>query len=213
VCFLTPAEIDALLAAPNRTTWNGRRDHALLLTDIQTGLRVSELIGLTCRDVHLGVGAHLRCHGKGRKDRTTPLTSHTVQALQVWLRERAGSPTDPLFPRRRGGLLSTDASTDAAEWLVAKHAAQAATSCASLHAKRVTPHVLSHTAAMQLLAAGVDSAVIALWLGHESVATTQVYLHADLALKEQALSQTTPPNSPPGHYRTPDQLLAFLEAL
>lgn len=209
VCFLTREQIDALLAAPDRATWYGRRDHALLLLDIQTGLRVSELTGLSCGDVQLGVGAHIRCHGKGRKNRATPLTAQTVDVLGVWLRERAGGHGDPLFPSRRGGPLSTDAVA----WLVAKHTATAAVSCPSLHAKRVTPHVLRHTAAMQLLQAGVDTSVIALWLGHESVATTQVYLHADLALKEQALARTTPPNTTPGRYRPPDPLLAFLEAL
>lgn len=209
VCFLTPAEIDALLAAPDRATWNGRRDHALLLLDIQTGLRVSELTSLRCGDAHLGVGAHIRCRGKGRKNRATPLTAQTVDVLRVWLHERAGGPAEPLFPSRRGGPLSTDA----VEWLVTKHAAAAATCCPSLHAKAITPHVLRHTAAMQLLQAGVDTSVIALWLGHESVATTQVYLHADLALKEQALARTGPPDTTAGRYQPPDQLLAFLEAL
>lgn len=210
VCFLVPAEIDALLAAPDRNGWIGRRDHTLLLLAIQTGLRVSELTGLTCGDVHLGTGAHVRCHGKGRKNRATPLTAQTVAALRVWLRERAGDPDDPLFPTRRGGPLSTDAVA----WLVAKHTATATVSCPSLASKHVTPHVLRHTAAMQLLqAGGIDISVIALWLGHESIQTTQVYLHADLELKERALARTTPPQTTPGRYRPPDPLLAFLEAL
>jgi integrase/recombinase XerD len=209
VCFLAPHEIDALLAAPDRATWTGRRDHCLLLVDIQTGLRLSELTGLLCGDVHLGVGAHVRCHGKGRKDRVTPLTGQTVNVLRVWLRERAGGPDDPLFPTRRGGSLSADAVA----WLLAKHVATAATRCPSLAGKHVTPHVLRHTAAMQLLAAGVDVSVIALWLGHETVQTTQIYLHADLALKERALARTAPPDTTPGRYRPPDPLLAFLEAL
>ena len=209
VCFLTPDEIDALLAAPFRATWHGRRDHALLLLDIQTGLRVSELTGLRIDDAHLGVGAHIRCRGKGRKNRATPLTAQTVEVLRAWLDERAGDPADPLFPSRRGGPLSIAA----VEWLVAKHASAAAASCPSLRAKRVTPHVLRHTAAMQLLDSGIDSSVIALWLGHESVDTTAVYLHADLALKEQALARTAPPKTTPGRYRPPDPLLAFLEEL
>jgi integrase/recombinase XerD len=209
VCFLTPAEIDALLAAPDRTSWFGRRDHALLVLAIQTGLRVSELTRLLRDDLHLGAGAHVRCQGKGRKERVTPLRPQTVAVLTVWLRERTGNATDTLFPSRRGGPLSTDAI----ESLVAKHTAVAAQSCPSLTSKNVTPHVLRHTAAMQLLHSGIDTSVIALWLGHESVQTTQIYLHADLALKEQALARTAPPNTTPGRYRPPDTLLAFLEAL
>ena len=209
VCFLAPDEIDALLVAPDRASWTGRRDHALLLLDVQTGLRVAELTGLVRDDVHLHVGAHVRCHGKGRKDRATPLTAQTVPVLRVWLRERAGDPHEPLFPTRRGGPLSSDA----VEWLVAKHAAAAAVRCPSLAGKHVTPHVLRHTAAMQLLQAGVDVSVIALWMGHESVQTTSVYLHADLALKEQALARTAPPTPRPAATVPPDPLLAFLEAL
>jgi integrase/recombinase XerD len=209
VCFLHPAEIDALLAAPDTNTWIGRRDHALLVLLIQTGLRVSELTALLCGGIHLGVGAHVRCHGKGRKDRATPLTAQTVQVLRAWQHEHGDHPASPLFPSRRGGPLGIDA----VEWLVAKHAATATATCPSLNYKTVTPHVLRHTAAMQLLNAGVDTSVIALWLGHESVATTQIYLHADLGLKERALARTTPPNTKPGRYRPPDQLLAFLEAL
>jgi site-specific recombinase XerD len=209
VCFLTPEEIDALLTAPDRSSWIGRRDHALLLFAIQTGLRISELTGLACGDLHLDVGAYVRCRGKGRKDRATPLTDQTVAVLKVWLRERAGHPHEPLFPSRRGGPLSSDA----VEYLTAKHAAAAARHCPSIGGKKVTPHVLRHTAAMQLLQAGVDVSVIALWLGHESVQTTQIYLHADLALKERAIARTAPPNTAPGRYRPPDPLLAFLEGL
>lgn len=209
VNFLIPTEIDALLAAPDSNTWIGRRDHTLLLLLIQTGLRVSEMTALLCSDIHLGVGAHVRCHGKGRKDRATPLTTQTVSVLRAWQQEHGSDPASPLFPSRRRAPLSIDA----VEWLVTKHATTAAATCPSLHNKTVTPHVLRHTAAMQLLNAGVDSSVIALWLGHESIATTQVYLHADMALKEQALARTTPPNTKPGRYQPPDQLLAFLEAL
>ena len=209
VSFLSHDEIDALLAAPDRTSWTGRRDHALLVVAIQVGLRVTELTGLVLGDVELGVGAHVRCRGKGRKHRATPLTSQTVAVLRVWLRERAGSHTEPVFPTLRGGHLSSDA----VQWLLAKHVTAAAERCTSLRRKRVSPHVLRHTCAMNLLQGGVDPAVIALWLGHESVQTTQMYLHADLALKERALARTAPPNTRPGRYRPPDALLAFLEAL
>ena len=209
VCFLTPEEIDALLSAPDRDTWFGRRDHALLALAIQTGLRVSELTRLVRDDAHLATGPYVRCHGKRRKQRATPLTAQTVAVLTVWLREHDCGPTDPLFPTRTGRPLSTDAVA----WLLAKHAALAAQGCPSLHDKHLTPHVLRHTAAMQLLNSGIDTSVIALWLGHESVETTQIYLHADLALKEKALARIAPPNTTPGRYRPPDTLLAFLEAL
>ena len=209
VCFLAPDEIDALLAAPDPNTWIGRRDHALLLVAVQTGLRVSEITGLVCGDLHLGAGAHVRCLGKGRKHRATPLTAQTVDVLHVWLHEREGHPDEPLFPSRRGGPLSSDTVA----WLTTKHATTAAENCPSIASKHITPHVLRHTAAMQLLQAGVDVSVIALWLGHESIQTTQIYLHADLTLKERALARTTPANTTPGRYRPPDPLLAFLEAL
>ena len=209
VCFLNPGEVEVLLETPDRSTWIGRRDHTLLVLAIQTGLRVSELTGLTCGDLHVGSGPHVRCHGKGRKDRATPLTTQTIAVLRAWLHERAGAPADPLFPSRRDGPLSTDAI----EWLLDKYALAAAKHCPSLGAKKLTPHVLRHTCAMNLLQAGVDISVIALWLGHESVQTTQIYLHADLTLKERALSRTAPPNIRPGRYRPPDALLAFLESL
>jgi integrase/recombinase XerD len=209
VSFLTHDEVDALLAAPDRSTWAGRRDHALLLVAVQTGLRVTELTTLTCADVELGTGAHLRCHGKGRKERITPLTTQACGVLRVWLAERRGEPDDPLFPSRRRGPLSRDAVA----LLVAKHAAAAGQRCPALAAKTVSPHVLRHTCAMSLLAVGVDISVIALWLGHEGIQTTQIYLHADLALKERALARTAPAGTKPGRYRAPDALLAFLEAL
>ena len=209
VAFLTAAEVDALLAAPDRTSWEGRRDHALLLLTIQTGLRVSELTGLNCGDVTLSTGANVRCNGKGRKQRAVPLTETTAAVLRVWLRERDGRPDDPLFPVRTGRRLSRDAI----ERRVTKHAATAAERCPSLEAKRLTPHVLRHTSAMTLLQAGVDSSVIALWLGHADVRSTNVYLHADLTIKEQALARVTPASTPPGRYRPPDPLLAFLESL
>jgi integrase/recombinase XerD len=209
VTHLTEDELDALLAAPDRDTWTGRRDHAILTLAAQTGLRASELLGLTLADVHLRSGAHVSCHGKGRKQRITPLTTATIAVLRTWLDERGGTAPQPLFPTTTGSALSRDAL----ERRLAKHAARAAQRCPSLHEKRITPHVLRHTAAMRLLHAGVDSAVIALWLGHEQVETTQIYLHADLAIKERALAKTKPADAAPGRYRPPDALLAFLQAL
>jgi len=209
VTWLTDPELAALLAAPDRTTWAGRRDRALILLAAQTGLRISELTGLAIGDIHLGTGAHVSCTGKGRKDRITPLTTGTVAVLRAWIAERGGHPGQPLFPTRPGGRLSRDAI----EHRLAKHTATAATRCPSLNAKTVTAHTLRHTAAMRLLHAGTDTSVIALWMGHEQAETTQIYLHADLALKERALARTKPPDARPGRYRPPDKLLAFLEAL
>jgi integrase/recombinase XerD len=209
VSYLTDQEAAALLAAPNRDTWTGRRDHALLHTTVQTGLRVSELTGLRCQDTHLGIGPHLRCHGKGRKHRCTPLTNPTVTVLREWLTERAGADPDPLFCTRRGGPLSRDA----VEHLLAKHVTAAARTCPTLRTKRISPHTLRHTAAMALLHAGVDLSVIALWLGHESTQTVQAYLHADMALKERALARTTPHDAPTGRYHPPDNLIEFLNNL
>jgi integrase/recombinase XerD len=208
VSYLTPEETDALLAAPDRTTWHGRRDHALLLLTVQTGLRVSELTSLTSQDASVGAGSHVRCHGKGRKDRATPLTSQTVKTLRTWLAELGPGPDVPLFPTQTGSRLSRDA----VERLVAKHASEAADSCPSIKEK-VTPHTLRHTAAMSLLRAGVDTSVIALWLGHVDAETTQVYLHADMTIKEQALARVQPPGTSPGRYRPPDTLLTFLNNL
>ena len=209
VSFLTEPEVEALIASPDRSTWTGRRDHALLLLATETGLRASELTGLNRSDLHLGVGAHISCHGKGRKQRTTPLTRSTVATLRAWTTERGGGTAEPLFPTRQGRRLSRDAL----ERRLAKYLRDAAGRAPSLHNKKVTLHVLRHTAAMRLLHAGVDTSVIALWLGHESIDTTQIYLHADLALKERALARTTPTASTPGRYRPPDSMLAFLEAL
>lgn len=209
VTFLTDAEIEAVLASPDPDTRIGRRDHAILAVAIQTGLRVSELIGLTCSDIELGAGAHVRCHGKGRKERITPLSGAARDVARDWLDERAGAPHEPLFVGPAGKQLSRDAIRR----LVTRHVTTATRCCASLAKKQVTPHVLRHTCAMQLLQAGVDLAVIALWLGHEDVRTTQIYLHADLRLKEQALARTAPRDAPTGRYRPPDPLLAYLEAL
>lgn len=209
VSFLNREEAEALLSAPDRSTWIGRRDHALMSVAVQTGLRVSELTGLTCDDVHLGSGPHVRCVGKGRKERCTPLTVTGVTILASWLAERGGDATDPLFPSRRGTLLSTDA----VQVLVTKYAAAAAKHCPSLVGKNVTPHVLRHSCAMFLRAANVDLATIALWLGHSGLASVLQYMHADLAIKERALARAAPPTVPPGRYQPPDALLAWLDGL
>ena len=210
VTWLTEVEVDALLAAPDRTTWAGRRDHTMLVLAAQTGLRISELTGLTIADVHLEAGAYVHCLGKGRKERATPLTPHTVRVLRVWLRERGGVPTDPAFPTRTGTRLSRDA----VEHRLARHLSSAREACPSLHTKHVGMHTLRHSAAMRLLEAGTDVTIIALWLGHEQPATTaQIYLHADMSQKQRAIARVAPPGTTPGRYRPPDPLLAFLEAL
>lgn len=209
VSFLSTVEIDALVAAPDRNTWIGRRDHALLVTAIQTGLRVSELTSLRHQDVVLGAGAHVRCYGKGRKERCTPLTRHTIAVLRTWMTELGATGEQPLFPARRGGPLNPDSVGD----LVDRHVDVARERCPAWTARHVTPHTLRHSAAMQLLEAGVETSVIALWLGHEHTQTTQIYLHGDLTMKERAIARAAPPNTPPGRYRPPDTLLAFLEAL
>lgn len=207
--FLTPPEIEAVVAAPDTSTWSGRRDRTLMLLAVQTGLRVSELTSLRCEDVVLGSGPHVRCQGKGRKERCTPLRKDVVAALRDWLRECNTRPSDPLFPSTRGGALGPDG----VKYLLAKHVATAAKQCPSLKRKRVTPHVLRHTAAMTLLRHGVDLSVIALWLGHERVDTTQVYLDADMALKEKALDKTSPLNTRTPRFQPDDELLAFLKSL
>lgn len=209
VTFLSRQEVEALLAAPDKTTWIGRRDHALLLLACQTGLRVSELTQLRGRDVVLGTGAHVRCLGKGRKERCTPLVKQSVAVLGAWLRETSPDPDGPVFPSRRGGHLSRDA----VERLLNKHAARAQHSCPSMAAKNVSPHVLRHTTAVDLLQSGVDRSTIALWLGHESVETTQIYIDADLAIKERALARMSPVSAKPGRYRPDDRLMAFLQGL
>jgi integrase/recombinase XerD len=207
--YLTELEVDALLAAPDKNTWTGRRDHAMLALTIQTGLRISELIGLTCQDLTLTAGANVHITGKGRKQRRTPLTPATRTLLRAWLHERAGAPDDPLFPTTTGKRLSRDAI----ERRLAIHLTSAAANCPSITAKHVTMHTLRHTAAMRLLLAGNDITVIALWLGHEQITTTQIYLHADMTHKQQAIDRTRPLTAKPGRYQPPDALLAFLEAL
>lgn len=209
ICFLTSVEIDALLAAPDLNTWYGRRDRALLLLAVQTGLRAAELTSLRCENLVLGTGAHVQCLGKGRKSRCTPLRKQTVVVLRSWLRERQGQPSDPLFPTTRGRPLGHDGL----EYLLNKHLAVARRHCPSLTPKRITPHSLRHSLAMSLLRHGADRSVIALWLGHERVETTSVYLQADMQLKEQALAKTTAPANRIARYRPNDRVLAFLKSL
>lgn len=209
VSYLTADEVDALLEACDKRRWSGRRDHAMFALTIQTGLRISELVGLTCEDVTLGRGAHVHTLGKGRKERRTPLVPSTTAVLQAWLRERAGAPSEPLFATSTGRRLSRDAL----ERRLAHHVALAQTNCPSIKTKRVTMHTLRHTAAMRLLLAGNDVTVIALWLGHEQLTTTNIYLHADMSHKQEAIDRVTPLTTKPGRYRPPDPLIAFLEAL
>ena len=209
IAYLDRSEIDALLAAPDRTTWVGRRDHAMLLVAIQTGVRVSELVNLTIAQASLTTGAHLRVIGKGDKERCAILTNETVAVLRGWLRERQGQPHQPLFPTRRGQPLTTRAF----ELRLDKHTATAARTCPTLTTKRITPHTLRHTNAMLLRAENVDIYTIALWLGHATVKSTEIYLHADNKLKQEAIQRAAPIGTRPGRYRPPDTLLAFLEGL
>lgn len=210
-CFLTSAEMDALATAPDLSTWCGRRDHALLVVALRTGLRLSELTGLRCGDVELGVAAHVKCLGKGRKRRDTPLDKATVLLLRSWLDERRGELDDALFPSRRGGRLSPDA----VQRLVAKHVITAQAACPSLANKQISTHNLRHSCAMDLLRNGLDVAVLAIWLGHEKLESVNAYIHADPTLKERALDRLTPlnPAAKPGRYKPTDELLAFLEGL
>lgn len=209
VAFLTEDEAAALVAAPDCRTWIGSRDRTLLLVAVQTGLRNSELTSLKRQDVALGTGAHVRCLGKGRKMRCTPLRPDVIAILKAWLLLQPGEPGDPVFPSSRGGHLSADAL----QRLVSRHAATACQTCPTLKEKSVTPHTLRHAAAMSLLQHGVDLSVIALWLGHESSETTQIYLHADMQLKERALAHANASGLAPTRYKPPDPLLAFLEGL
>jgi site-specific recombinase XerD len=209
VNYLTRSEVEAVLASVDKSTWIGRRNHALLLVAMQTGLRLSEITGLRQRDVVLGAGAHVRCEGKGRKERCTPLAKSTAAVLKAWIKEHGDDESRFLFPSSNGGRLSADAVQHA----LAKHVAAAHSTCPSLTKKHVTPHVLRHTAAMELFQAGVDRALIAIWLGHESLDTTQMYLDANLQLKEAVLEKMNPVRSKPGRYRPDDQLLAYLKAL
>jgi integrase/recombinase XerD len=207
--FLTRLEIDALLAAPDQSTWAGRRDKTLLLLAVQTGLRVSEITELCCADIELGTGAHVRCTGKGRKERCTPLRKETVNVLRAWIQERKCASSEPLFPNARG----TKLSRDGVEYLLAKHVKVAMKQCSTLKKKKTSPHVLRHSTAMDLLNHGVDRTVIALWLGHEKVETTQVYIHADMKLKEQALNKAASKGVKLKRFRPDDELLQFLNSL
>ena len=207
--FLTRDEVDALLRAPDLSSRPGRRDHALMLLAVQTGLRLSEITGLCRRNVCLATGAHVRVVGKGRRERSTPLTKATAGVLRAWLREIKTSDDAIVFPSARGTRLSADG----VQYLLAKHVAQASQTCTSLGKKHVTAHVLRHTTAMELLQAGVERSVIALWLGHESIETTQIYLDVNLAMKQAALDKVEPQPGRVGRFRPDDQLLAFLNAL
>ena len=209
VTFLTAQESQALIDAAPQDRWEGRRDRAMLTLAIHAGLRVSELTAISCADINLGTGAHVRVEGKGRKQRAVPLTKDAQAVLAVWVDERAGQPQDPLFPTRTGRRLTRDA----VERRVATHAATATQSCPSLTGKRVHPHVLRHSCAMSLLQAHVDSTVIALWLGHADTSSTQQYIHADMTIKERALALLTPPTVKPGRYTPTDDLLAYLDNL
>jgi site-specific recombinase XerD len=209
IYFLTRSETEALLNAPDKRVWNGRRDHILLLLTLQTGLRLSEITGLTRQNITLGTGAHIEILGKGRKQRAIPLCKSVATALNAWLNESGADAGDVVFPSARGGRLSADA----VQHLMKKHAKHAGKACPSLPRKRITFHSLRHTTAMDLLHAGVEQPVIALWLGHESIETTQIYLHADLALKEKLLAKTTPIDSKPGKFRPDTQLMTFLNQL
>jgi site-specific recombinase XerD len=207
--FLTQPQLAVLLAAPDRTRWEGRRDQALLALCAQAGLRVAELTGLNTADVTIGAAANVRCLGKGRKHRSVPLNTATNSLLGTWLTERGGLRDEPLFPTRTGRRLSPDA----VERIVGKHARTAASRDHTFPAERIHPHVLRHTCAMSLLQNGVDSAVIALWLGHADIRSTAAYLHADMTIKEQALQRMGTINTPAGRYRPGDKLLAFLDSL
>jgi site-specific recombinase XerD len=209
VAFLTAPEVDALVAAPNQSIWLGRRDHLLLLVSIETGMRVSEITHLCVGDVTVAAISHVCCVGKGRKERVTPLGRRTAMLLRRWIRERGTSPASPLFPARHGGPLSRDA----VERLVKKYIRVAATKCPSLARKHVSPHVLRHTTAVRLLQAGVDRAVIALILGHESVETTQMYFDADLEAKERAFAKIAPVGTKKGRYRPASAVMTFLRSL
>ena len=209
VPFLTRAEVDALLAAPDLGTWSGRRDHNFMLLAVQTGLRLSEITGLKREDIILGAGAHVRVIGKGRKERCTPIARSTLKVLKGWLREPQRGDGHVLFPNFKGERLSVHG----VQYLLNKHRATASAVCLSLKRKRVTVHRLRHTMAMDLLQAGVDRSVIALWLGHERLETTQVYLEATLAMKEKALAKVTPQNGRRGRYKPGDKLLTFLNGL
>jgi len=183
VGYLTRAEMDAILDVPDRKTWGGQRDYMLLLTFYNSGARVSEITSLKRSQVRLGATSFLQLHGKGRKEREVPLWPKTARTLKLWLDALPASPDSPAFPSARG----TPLSRDGVNYILQETVREAAKTCPTLSSKRISPHVLRHTTAMHLLQAGVDITVIALWLGHESPETTQIYVEADLKTKEQAL--------------------------
>lgn len=211
VSWLDDTEAAAFLTACDPNTFTGQRDHAMFALAIQTGLRVSELTSLTVADIHLGTGANVHCIGKGRKERRTPLVPRTVEILRTWASHQPTDPASPLFPTSTGRTLSRDA----VEHRVKLTAAKAVRHCPSLTGKNITAHTLRHTAAMRLLHAGVDITVIALWLGHEQTSTTNIYLHADMTQKEQAIAKTNPigPPADTDRYKPDDALIAFLDTL
>jgi site-specific recombinase XerD len=209
VGYLSTAEISAILDVPDRGAWSGRRDHALIAFAFQTGFRASELIGLSCQDITLGSSAQARCEGKGRKERCIPMDRNTARVMCAWLRERGGKPNDPVFPNARGARLSHDGLA----YILSKHVVAAKKQCPSLKKKRVTPHVIRHSTAMNLLRSGVDCSMIALWLGHESVETTMIYLEADIEMKEKILAKTALPNTKPSRFHPDNRMLAFLNNL
>jgi integrase/recombinase XerD len=206
---LTRPEMDAVLAAPDRATWTGRRDHALFLTLYNTGARVSEIIALRRTEVTLAGAPALQLHGKGRKERVMPLWARTARVLRTWLAELGDTPGGMAFPNARGRPLTRHGVSH----LLAQAVGRAGASQPSLATKRVSPHVIRHTTAMHLLHAGVDPTVIALWLGHESVETTHIYVEADLTLKEQALAHLTPAGPGAGRFKAKDAVLTFLSGL
>lgn len=207
--FLSREEIVAVLAAPESTTWSGRRDRVLLSTIYNTGARVSEIIGVRRRDLALDQSPFVRLHGKGRKERCVPLWRTTAQALRDWLTQVVEAPEQPVFPNRFGTAMSRSGVEERLEAAV-----QAATKkCPGLRGRRISPHMLRHTTAMHLLQSGVDITVIALWLGHESPATTHLYVEADLQMKQRALAKLQPPGVTTRRYKPSDRLLAFLEGL
>ena len=207
--YLSREELHAVLTAPDPATWSGLRDRVLLATFYNTGARVSEAIAITVGDVHLGATPTVHLHGKGRKERTVPLWKTTATHLRAWLPRIDERPQAPLFPNRRG----TSLTRSGVETRLRRAVRAAASGCPTLRGRRISPHTLRHTTAMHLLQAGVDLAVIALWLGHESPATTHRYLEADLAMKERALRRLTPPLRGVRRFHATDRLLRFLDTL
>ncbi len=209
--FLSRPEMEAILAAPDLSTWSGQRDHVMLTTLYNTGARVSEIIGMRIADLDrgMGSGASVRILGKGRKERVTPLWRSTTKLLSAWLNRVCSDPDAPLFPNRYGRPLSRSGVAQRLRVAVAI----AEQCCLSLRGKVISPHIVRHTTAMHLLQSGVDLSVIALWLGHESPETTHRYLEADLAMKERALDALQEPADRNKRFRPSDPVLTFLDGL